>query len=168
MYKKFAGIIAATGLLLAVSGAGWSATVSDTFDVKLKINKNCTVDAIADMTFADQTFLQAPVTATSSVTVNCTKGTNATVTMSGTGGSRTMSNTVDTITYDLYSDAGYTTYWDSATGVTIGGAGVNASGTTLDASTTTGTTRTIYGRVPAQSTKTTGDYSATVMATVTF
>lgn len=168
MYARSAGLVATSALLLAVSGASVAATVTDSFDVKLKVNKNCTVDAINDMVFADQTFLLNPVTATTSVTVNCTKGTSAAVTLSGTGGSRTMSNGTDTITYDLYSDSTHSTYWDSATGPTITGAGVNSSGTTLDATTATGTTRTIYGRVPAQDTDTTGDYAATVVATVTF
>lgn len=166
--RRSAGLLLLTGSLLVTSGAVVAATVTDTFDVKLKINKNCTVNAISDLLFTDQTFLSSAVTATSSVTVNCTKGTSAAVTLSGTGGSRTLSNGTDTITYDLYSDSTHSTYWDSATAVTITGAGVNSSGATLDASTATGTTRTIYGRVPAQDTETTGDYADTVTATVTF
>lgn len=168
MYARSVGLAATSALLLAVSGAGVAGTVNDSFDVKLKITDNCTVDDISDMEFADQTFLLNPVTATTSVTVNCTKGTSASVTLSGTGGSRTMSNGTNTITYDLYSDSTHTTYWDATTDVTITGAGVNSSGATLDATTATGTTRTIYGHVPAQDTATTGDYTATVMATVTF
>lgn len=169
MRKKVPGVVAAASVLLMVSGAGGAATVTRVFEVRLTILNNCTVDAISDLDFGNQAFLSVDVDSATSITVNCTKGTSAVVDLSGTGGARTMTNGTDTIAYDLYQDAGRTTYWDATTTVTITGAGVDASGATLDASTgATGTTRTIYGRVPAQNTNTTGAYADTVTATVTF
>lgn len=105
---------------------------------------------------------------TGTVTVTCTSGSTGTVTLGqganvDTGSSdtaplrRMLANTSDHLSYNLYSDSGRTTVWGN-TGVT----GVARTGTgTSDAV-------TVYGSVTAGQNVPAGNYSDTVVATVTF
>lgn len=156
-------------VLLAVAGAASAATAVSNVNVTLTINKNCTITTLQDVNFGAPAFLNANVDATGSVRVDCTKGTPATVTL-GNGANydttntvRRMTNSTDFVSYRLYSESTHTTEWPAA-GVSVTGGGVDAAGVSLDPA----TTLTIYGRVPPQNTNTTGSYTDTVVATVTF
>lgn len=154
--------------ILTLAGASFAAT-SQQFLVKLTINKSCTIDKPADVDFSSATFLTNVVDATTSVTVNCTKGTTAHIWLSGTPGSRKMTNTsnADVVNYDLWQDLNHSVSWDAsdAGSPSVTGAGVDSSGATLDSTTTS---VTVYGEVPVQSTPSTGTYQDTVTATVSF
>jgi spore coat protein U-like protein len=102
------------------------------------------------------------------VTVTCTKGSTPVITL-GQGANadsgstdaaplRRMANGSDYLSYSLYTDAGRTTVWGNtaATGYTVS----SPTGTAQDV--------TVYGRISGGQNVPFGNYSDTVVATVTF
>lgn len=146
--------------LLAAAPLASAATDTDTMTVSITIENSCTVDA-GDMAFGNQTSLSAAVTATATVSVDCTNQGAIDVAFSGDPDARQMTGPgAATINYELHRDAARTqVLGDGSSGsVTING-------------TSTGGVEnyTVYGRVPAgQGAKPVGAYSDTVTATLTF
>lgn len=137
-------------------------TATTTFQVTATIPATCTVAA---STLSFGTYTGAVVNGTSVVTVNCTNlapfniglsagaSPGATVTtrkMTGPGGA--------TLSYSLSSNTGHSQNWG------------NTVGTDTVASTGTGSAvgYTVYGQIPAGQVKTTGAYTDTITATVTY
>lgn len=156
-----AGALAmATNPLLAALGTSPQTT---TLPITASIAARCTVSA------AGVAFGNYDPTANSdqngSITIQCTKGTAATISLDEGlfGAGRQMTRTaapLDTLTYELYSDA---------VGGTVWGSGSGGATVAYNATTSTASTLTVFGRIPlGQNGANVGDYSDTVTVTVTF
>lgn len=149
--------------LMAVPAA--QAATTDTFDVKITITNECNIStAPTDIDFgSNSSQAAADITATGTFEVNCTP--NASYTLGLDGGeagdvnARMMSSGSETIAYQLYQDAGYTTPWGLAGSDRLGGTGTGSP-----------VTHTIYGRVAhgANINVPAGNYDDTVTLDVTF
>src|SRR5262245_50170535 len=100
-----------------------------------------------------------------SITIQCTKGTAATISLDegAAPAGRQMTRTaapLDTLNYELYSDVAGGAVWGSGSGgATVAYNAANSSSTTL----------TVFGRIPSgQNNATVGNYADTVTVTVTF
>lgn len=156
-----AGALAmATNPLLAALGTSPQTT---TLPITASIAARCQVSA-AGIAFGnyDPT---ANSDQTGSISIQCTKGTAATISLDEGlfGAGRQMTRTaapLDTLTYELYSDVAGGTVWGSGNG------GATVPYNAADSSTQI---LTVFGRIPSgQITATVGDYSDTVTVTVTF
>lgn len=97
---------------------------------------------------------------TGSVIVSCKPAGNYSVSLSTGGGSyavRRMTNGPYILNYNLYSDATRTTIW-----------GDGSAGTAIVSGNSGGATHTVYGRIPALQNAHTGNFSDTIIVTVTF
>jgi len=140
------------------------------FSVNATVDPDCTVSA-SPLAFgtAGVTLSATAVDATSTISATCTlelpyslslnAGTGAGATVAQRKLTRTGGN--ETLTYGLYSDAARSRPWgDGSAGtstVTSTGGGV-----------TVVRTHTVYGRLPAQATPPSGEYSDTVTVTITY
>jgi spore coat protein U-like protein len=157
------------GVLLALAGAASeAATKNDSFLVTASVSKNCIITA-PDLNLGvfDGT---NDLTASSTISINCTSGTTFNVDLS-TGSSatyamRTLVNGTDTLNYNLYSTNTYTAVWGNGTGGTVRGAGTGqgmAAGQVQSL--------TVYGRLLASDNTGAfgaGSYSDTIVATITY
>lgn len=138
---------------------------SDTFNVTATVIDACIITA-NDHAFGNY----SPITgsdldATSTIDVTCTNGLSydveldAGTTSGGAISARLMTDSTNTLGYNLYTTSARTTVWGDGTSssVTVSGTG-NGSVQSL----------TVYGRVPASQTAPAGAYSDTVTATVNF
>lgn len=122
----------------------------------------CTV-TIVDVAFGDyDVFTTAATTTTGQVGVNCTSGTDYTISLSagfGTFTSRVMTGGGNGLDYNLFSDPQHLTVWGDGTSgsVTVNGAGTGSN-----------TAYTVYGLIPAQQNVPAGSYSDTITVTVTY
>jgi spore coat protein U-like protein len=155
-----AGALAmATSPLLAALGGSPQNT---TLPVTANIQASCTVSAL---TVAFGTYdPTADSDQNGSITIQCTKGTVATISLDEGGGAagRQMAHQslADTLTYELYSNAPGGAVWGSGNG----GPTVSYTATTSAPS-----TLTVFGRIPlGQNNAAVGNYSDTVGVTVTF
>lgn len=151
--------MAVVGFTSAVQGA----TATDTFAVTISIDGTCSI-AATDIAFGNvASDLATATNANGTITVNCTLYTpyqiGLDVGLNDNAGTRRMfDGGTGYVPYELYSEATYTTVW----------------GDTLDTDTVTGTgtgadeAYTVYGQVPDTTGATTGGYSDTVTATITF
>jgi len=142
-------------------------TVSSSLSVNATVSKNCTIST-APVTFGAYdpvaAHATAPLDATGTVTITCTKGAPAKVGLgagsNAEGTTRRMSQGAGAyLTYELYSDTSRTTIW----GDTLD--------TALDipaAPDRNPRNFTVYARVPAGQDATVGNYADTVVATVNF
>ncbi|WP_293393774.1 spore coat U domain-containing protein [Nevskia sp.] len=104
--------------------------------------------------------------ANGSVTVSCT-GVGLLVSYrillagggSGSTASRTLNAGGNTLPYNVYTSAGYSTVWDNVTGVT-GGFLIALGGTSM--------THTVYGRILAQQPAAAGSYADSLVITVNY
>lgn len=98
-----------------------------------------------------------------SFNVACTKGTSATVGLglgaNASGSTRRMTNGADHLSYELYKESGRTNVWGNAGGdlVSLGAAASNGN-----------QSLTVYGRITGSQNVGSGNYSDTVVMTVTF
>lgn len=160
-------------VLLAVAFASsFAATDTDPFQVTATVLSSCEITA-SDLAFGDYDPASAvPTDGSSTVTVNCTLLTPYTVTLNvgigsgaayDTGRKMTgISNNLQTLLYNLYSDAGHTTVWgDGTTGGSVDVDGVGL-GPLINSN------HTVYGRITAQQNVQAQSYSDTVTATITY
>ena len=165
-------LVAIGSVPLATSS--FAATATSNFNVSANVNKNCTI-AAANLTFGAYDPVvanaSAPLNVNSTVTVACTKGSAATVGLSGgnnpsaTSGcastTRAMSSggaTPSYLCYEIYSNSGLTTVWGNS------GAGL----VNYTAASRAPAALTDYGQVPAAQDVPVASYSDTVTATITF
>ena len=144
--------------------ASASAQTSDTFDVTANVVTGCVITA-NDLDFGDYSAVAAlPNDATATIQVNCSLGAVFDVALdAGSNGGdytgRLMTNGTDDLTYNLYVDPLRLTVWGDDTGATDDVTGVSF-GLPIN--------YTVYGRVAAGQNISTGAYTDTVTATITF
>lgn len=157
------------GLLLALfslslglfSSLVFAQQSTGTVGVGATILADCQIQA-GNLNFGDYDPLtNQAVESTSSVYVTCTKGANYTIAFgggnSGNTGQRTMTNGVDTLNYNIYSDATFSSILGE------GGQAVSGLGTGNSAP------YTIYGKIPGgQTAAPAGNYSDVVNINVNF
>ncbi|MCP4071578.1 MAG: spore coat U domain-containing protein [Hyphomicrobiales bacterium] len=141
-----------------------AATVTDTFTAQIIITDDCSIVSAGDLDFGSAGILAANVDATATLSVQCTNttpydiGLDAGVGSGATTAVRRMSAGAETVDYLMFSDAGRITNWGNNVSTdTVTGAGDGSA-----------ITHTIYGRVPAQTTPSSGTYQDTVTVTVTY
>lgn len=155
--------------LFAAVPAANAATTTNTFAVTATVNANCLVSAT---TLAFGTYIPSATAtvldATSTVSVNCTRGTTFNVgldagTSSGaTVASRAMTSGSNLLPYQLYSNSGRTTVWGNTVGTdTVSGTGAGMGTPQVQS-------LTVYGRIPDTPTAAPGGYTDTVTVTVTY
>lgn len=156
----------ALAALCAGIGVAQADTATGTFQVKITVKKTCSVTAGAGSDIDIGTHAMgdaAQYDGTDSITVKCSKTVpyNIGLTPSNldTGGAGLMTLTPDTIAYQLYQDAGYSTAWG------------NVIGTNTKTGTGNGSNQThnTYARVlDAAMNVPVGTYVDTVTVTVTY
>lgn len=158
--------IAATAMILAGTGAlstpVLATTATTTYNVTSTVQAAC---LISGNSLGFGTYSGSAVSATTTLSVQCTNGTTynvglnagtatgATVTsraMTGPGGA--------TLGYVMYQDSGHTANWGQTAGTDTEAGTGNGSAQTI----------TVYGVVSASQFVTTGSYSDTITATVTY
>lgn len=151
--------------LVAFGFAGAAVSQTDDFTVTAEVIDACSMTA-GDLDFGNYTSISGSnVDATSTVDVTCTNGTAYTVVLnagSTSGGSlsaRLMTDTTNTLQYNLYTTSARTTIWGDGSGGTDS---VTGTGTGLLQS------LTVYGRVPASQNVPVGSYSDLVTAEISF
>ena len=145
------------GLALLLFGAGTAFA---------KTSPSCTPSS-AGIAFGN--FTGSQITITGSITLTCTGTGNDNYNLdlstgsSGTYTPRRMKNGANSLTYNLYTDSGFTQIWGAGTG------GTNHISATVDMGTSTTLTITVplYAKLPAQTKPPFGVYSDTIVATVT-
>ncbi|CAJ0781238.1 hypothetical protein LMG18090_01293 [Ralstonia mannitolilytica] len=168
--QSFSGS-SATVYALPNPGANTCATITSypsTFSLSVSANliSDCLISA-TNMNFGTSGLLNSALTATSAITVNCTNQSPWTLALSaGSGSGATMSNRLltrsggsQTVGYNLFTSARYSSVWGDGT-----------SGTATVTGTGTGVSQvsTVYGRVPAQTTPQAGTYTDTIIVTVSY
>jgi spore coat protein U domain-containing protein, fimbrial subunit CupE1/2/3/6 len=156
--------ITVVGLTFAAATAeAQTGSATATFTVTANVKSSCTIGA-TNVAFGDYDPLvanaSAALTANGSVTITCTKGTAATIGLSGTLGARTMGGTPSgSLAYELYRDSGFTLAW--------GGVAANWLAPAA-APSKAARTFTVYGRIAGGLDPDVASYSDTVTATVNF
>jgi spore coat protein U-like protein len=159
----------AAAAVLASASAGYAANpATTTFVVSATVLKSCTVGATA-LTFPNYTPGSGGVAGTSTISVNCTKGTGYTVALNGgttTGGTiaqRLMANGANTLEYNLYTTLGGSTiFGDGTTGVTEAGTGTGIAASSAF---------NVYGTLPDSTNNQAavpGAYTDTITVTVNY
>lgn len=93
------------------------------------------------------------------LTVSCPETTSYSIAISSDIGGHAMSAGANTLAYELYSDASYSTVWGDGTGGTVTVEGMAGP---LDS------THDIYGRVPPQPATVPGTYADVLMVTISY
>jgi spore coat protein U-like protein len=165
--RKVSTLVAALGLLSA--GAANSGTTTTTFAVTATVQSTCSATATA-LAFGAYTPGAGALTKTSTISVKCTKNSPYTVALNAgttTGGAlaqRLMASGANTLQYNLYTTAAFTTVFGDGTGSTSTSAGTGAGVATAN-------TITVYGQLPDSATNQAavpGSYSDTVTVTVSY
>jgi spore coat protein U-like protein len=136
-------------------------TATTQFSVTATADKYCAISATA-LSFGS--YAGALVNSTSTVTATCSSTTTYTVGLNaGTATGATVTNRSMTgpgsslLHYSLFSNSTHTTNWGNSSGSWVSGTG-NGSAQGL----------TIYGQIPAGQYPTPGNYSDTIVATITY
>lgn len=136
-----------------------AATASANFDVSIQVMATCSISASSMPFTSITTGTTTNTDASSTLTLNCSNGTPYAVALdNGTNfqGGRRLTNGSSFISYNLYSDSGRSTQWNSSNTKAGTGSGSDQS-------------LTVYGRIPSgQSVLNTGTYVDTIVATVTY
>ena len=163
-------VAGATALALgAMSGAQAASPQTANLTVQATVDANCTISTTAvDFGSYDPivAHLSADLNAQGKVTVLCTTGAAATVTLgqganADTGSTdadparRLKHGTTDFLSYTLYTTSGRTVEWDNATGVAHTGTGAS-------------TDLAVFGTLLHGQNVPVGAYTDTVVATITF
>lgn len=131
------------------------------FNVTAAVEPACLVSA-QPINFGNHGVLSTAVDATGTISLTCTANLAYSVALNGglsnsPPASRKMVLGGSSIIYGLYRDAGRTNVWGSTAGQLVTGTGTGTSQNV-----------TVYGRVPAQNTPSPGQYSDTVVVTVSY
>jgi len=152
------------------AGVGHAATATANLNVNASVSDNCIIST-ADVAFGAYdpivTNAVAPLNGTGTVTITCTTGASAVVTLgqgaNDSGGSaadpaRRMTDGTDFLSYTLFTDTGRTVEWGDTAGTGVADTGDGAA-----------SAHTVYGSVaPGQTGAPAGSYADVVVATVTF
>ncbi|RAP59341.1 spore coat U domain-containing protein [Oleiagrimonas sp. MCCC 1A03011] len=165
-WKKW-GLTATTSALVLICGTANAASTSTTFTVSATVLASCTISA-TDLDFGNYDPGSASSDdATSTVSVQCSNGTSFAVALdAGTtaGSTLTDRNMSDggssTLNYQLYTDGTHTVVWGDGSGSTLTNTGTGTGTSTQDF--------TVFGSIPTGQFVTSGSYTDTVTATVTY
>lgn len=131
------------------------------FNVTAAVEPTCIVSA-QSINFGSHGVLNTAVDATGAITLTCTANLSYSIALNGglsnsPPAARQMARAGSSIIYGLYRDANRTAAWGSAAGDIVTGTG-------------TGSLQSlpVYGRVPAQNTPAPGNYTDTVVVTVSY
>lgn len=167
MNRKFL-LLTLAAATLAIGNAGAGTAVSPAFQVKITISNSCSV-GVNDLQFPPTSSLATSITGSSTGTVTCTGNSPVTVGINtglnggAQGSALTMTNGIDSINYNLYTNNAFTNKWGDASG------GGTVQIPVTPAGGNTPTTFTYYGATAAgQNPKSNGSYADSVVATVTF
>jgi spore coat protein U-like protein len=169
LLKRFAFGTLAVGTLGCVSA--FAGTATSNMSVSASVSNNCTISA-GSLAFGAYdpitTNHSSALNGTATLTVNCTQGAAATITLGQ--GSNAASGSTDAaplrqlsdgnnhvLSYALFQDGGHSTAWGNSSET---GASYTGLGTSSNVS--------VYGQVTAGQNVPSGTYSDTVVATVTF
>ena len=174
MTTRIGRLMAGAGIAALVAGfAGYQSatleaatTQTASFNISANVAANCTIVA-GNLGFASYDPVVAnatnPLDQTSTITVACTKGTSATVSLDlGThvsGSTRRMQNgttATEFLTYELYTTAAHSVVWNTTN--TVGYSAASKASSNL----------TVHGSVGGGQDVATGNYSDTIVATITF
>jgi spore coat protein U-like protein len=165
--KLVRNTIAVAALAFASSAAfAGTSPQTDDFVVSITHENDCAIN-FSDVDHGPTPSLASGDNATGAGTITCTFNDGYSIAMNvGTGGgtyaSRTMTNGIDTLTFNLYRDAAHTEILGDGTSGTVLLSGNSTGGSTADS-------LTFYSRVDAgQTALTEGTYSSTITATATF
>ncbi|KVK71654.1 Csu type fimbrial protein [Burkholderia sp. MSMB1498] len=134
------------------------------FTVNATVVNDCFINA-TNVAFGSTGVIQSALSATGTISAQCTNGDAFRIALSGGGSgdvsSRAMLRTGGggAVNYQLYLDAAHSTIWGDGT-----------SGTSTATGTGSGLSQslTVYGQVPVQTTPAPGTYNDTITATITF
>jgi spore coat protein U-like protein len=168
LYGRKALSLAVSVLALGVSAGAFAA--SDNLSVTATVIDNCTISTAA-LAFGNYDPIVANASSTldgtGTVTITCTSGASALVTLgqganadtgsTGAAPLRRMTDATNFLSYALYSDSGHTLVWGDDATVDVARTGTGAADPL-----------TVYGQVDAAQNVPAGSYSDTVAATVTF
>jgi spore coat protein U-like protein len=168
---RLLGLTAASALFMAASSVTNAGTATSNLSVTATVAANCTI-ATSPVAFGAYDPIVAnatsPLDGSGTVTVTCTTGSAATITL-GQGSNPAAGSTdaaplrqmkdsgTHVLAYSLYQDSGRTTVWGNTSGTGVADTG---SGTAQNV--------TVYGAVAAGQNVPAASYSDTVVATVTF
>lgn len=150
----------ASVLTCAIGLLNQSTTTS--FNVQSQVDAKCTINS-DNIAFGSRGLLSSATNAQGRVGIDCTNGTTYTVALNNgltgtTPTNRLMTKSTQSIRYGLYQNTSRTQAWGNTVGTdTVAGTGTGAQ---LDIP--------VYGQVPAQTTPSAGQYSDTVVATVSY
>ncbi len=156
------GFASAVVLVAGWGGLAQAATETSNLSVTAEVTASCSITT-SPVGFGNYdpvvAHASADLDATGTVTVTCTDGSSATISL-GQGANfstdrRLGDGGTNFITYNLFSDVGRTTVWDETTTVATTGTGLADP-------------HTVYGRITASQNVPAGSYTDTVVATVTF
>jgi len=148
-----------SGLTPCSGSIGTAGLPQPSFNVRARRGAAC-IFSTSSIDFGLRATLSAVINAQSTISVNCTGPYEISLSNGGTGTgptNRKMVKGAESVTYGLYSGTFILTPWGTAAGQTVSGTG-------------TGTVQyyTVQGRVPIQATPSAGEYTDTVVATLTY
>src|SRR5687768_14941501 len=116
--SRFVRTAAAVGLAVGLGSLAASKAFAETktgqFEVDATVVKNCKVTTSPIQFTGYDVFNVADTDATGGVTIACTKGVPATISLSGTQAARKLTGPGGAqLSYGLFSNSGRTTAWDS-------------------------------------------------------
>ncbi|WP_319000775.1 MULTISPECIES: spore coat U domain-containing protein [unclassified Burkholderia] len=134
------------------------------FSATANVVNNCNISA-TNVSFGTASLLSGSLTASGSITAQCTNGDAWQIALNGGGSGSVTARQMQrsggggAIGYGLYTDAARSIAWGDGTG---------GSSTVTGVGTGTSQVVTVYGAVPAQTTPAPGNYSDTITATISF
>ncbi len=168
--RKILTATLAAGTLVAGFAHAAGSTATTTFQVSATVQATCSATA-NPLNFNTYVPGNGNVTANTTINVKCTNGTAYTValnggsTSGGTIGQRLMANGTNTLQYNLYTNATWTTLFGDGT----------TSGSKTDGGTGAGTATvqsyTVYGQLPDNTTNQAaipGTYADTIQVTIAY
>jgi len=168
MLNALARLVGATtlGAVLVAASPAAASTAGANLGVNATVTANCAVTT-SPVAFGNVDVTTGGSTATGSIAVTCTNGTDWTASADQGQGSgatlalRQMASGANLLNYVLYTDSNQTNVWGDG----VGGTTATITGT----GTGEAQTQTIYGSIPAgQTGAPAGSYADTVAVTVTY
>lgn len=179
MFKKIRpkafGVLPAScmgaALLVAFGSSANAATTNTTFNVSANVAASCSVSATALAFGAYNPSSTTALTQTSTITLNCTKGTAFTVALdagqnASTGFSRRMIGATNGgyLNYQLYTNNTHSTVWGDGSSTSTS----TVTGTGTGPGTANQITETVYGQIPSGQNVSVDSYSDTIQVTLTY
>ncbi len=151
---------------------GFSYYTFPTFSVSATVITACSVTASTLNFGSTPSFITSNIDATATISALCSNttpysiGLNNGVNANGSQRRMQLGATGNYLSYNLYTNSGYSQAWSTTTSTTSCTAGVGS----CDYGTGTGANQnyTVFGQVPAQSAPAVGNYTDTVVVTITF